>query len=155
MDYAPEFLGRYIAAKLTTRNRAAVLTIGRDHFTRADLAHVECFHFLAAQRLTRALEELGAKSVRDVFDRLSPLDLALPQVGAISLAVLGAAFEARRLTPKGASPLAAWVTKHTDPEHPKHVTFHTVKATATKRLKAEDENPDRAAARARRRKRTR
>jgi hypothetical protein len=126
MDLSATVLGKHTAELLTTRAAAAVLTIGRDKFTRADLAGVACFNYVAALNLTRALAALDCKSVKDAFDNISPSMLAVPHVGAVSLAVLGAAFEARGIG--GDAPLIAWCLNHRDPEARKEIrTFDTIK----------------------------
>ena len=130
MDLSPTVLGIHTAEVLKQRTAAAVLTIGRDTFTRHDLANVECFNYVAALNLSRVCKDLGVESVRDVFERVTPIMLAVPHVGAVALAVLGAAFEAKNLG--GAAPLVAWVRKHHDPEQSKKeiTTFDTIKAHA-------------------------
>src|SRR5262245_43940174 len=110
MDLSTKVLGTSTAKTLGDRVRAHVLVIGRDHFARGDLATVECFNFIAAQNLTRALARLDVASTRDVFNRIPPSALAVPQVGAVALAVLGAAFEAKQLG--GDAPLETWMVKH-------------------------------------------
>jgi hypothetical protein len=110
MDYSDAVLGGYAARKLRERAELAVLTIGSDHFTRHDLAAVECFNFLAAFQLSHALADLGARSTRDVYERLAPVDVVLPRVGVVALAVLGAAFEAHGLG--GNAPLESWYKRH-------------------------------------------
>lgn len=123
MDYAPAVLGEYQSHKLQERTRGIVLQIGSDVFTRADLAKVECFSYVAAANLSAALtKELRAKSTRDVFERIAPQDVALPRVGVVAFAVLGAAFEAKGLG--GDRPLERWVEAHSE----KVVTVDTFKA---------------------------
>ena len=138
MDLSVSVLGVSTAHQLQTRNAAAVLTIGRDVFTRADLAAVSCFNYVAALNLSRALADLGAKSVKDVFDHVTPQMLAVPRIGAVSLAVLGAAFEQKGLG--GSAPLVAWVMQHHDPAHKKAVvTFDTIKHHAAEMRAATNE----------------
>jgi len=103
-------VGLSAAHHLDARSHEQVLTIGSDHFTRADLAGVACFTFLAAQNLTRALRDYGVHSTKDAYERLAPADLAVPGIGAISLAVLGAAFELKGIG--GAAPLDSWAERH-------------------------------------------
>jgi len=139
MDLSPRILGTGLAKQLRERASAPLLRIGSDVFDRNALAHVHCFNFIAAAHLDRTLRELGVKSTRDVFERIPPSALALPQIGAISLAVLGAAFEARGIG--GAAPLEAWVRRHAlagdsrgkDPL----VTFTTIKHREAAAAKAE------------------
>jgi len=145
MDFSESVLGKATAQHLRDRATASVLTIGSDQFTRRDLAAVTCFNFTAAQSVTRILtRELKVKNTRDLFERIAPHDLALPRLGAISLAVIGAVFEAKGLG--GKNPLEAWMRKHaaTDDAHPV-VTFVSLKkrdeqrekkATAARRSKA-------------------
>lgn len=127
MDLSASVLGRGIAAALSDREKAAVLIIGRDRFTRVDLATVKCFNYQAAAALSAALATFGVKSTAHLFDTVSPSALALPRIGAIALAVLGAAFQARGVG--GAAPLEAWVAKHDD-DHHSVVTFTTIKHRA-------------------------
>jgi hypothetical protein len=124
MDLSTSILGATAAAYIRERQGAALLRIGSDTFTRADLARVECFNFTAAATLSRILNrELQVKDTREVFERIPPEALALPRLGAIGLAVLGAAFEAKRLG--GEAPLLAWMRKHR-PEA-KVITFASLK----------------------------
>jgi hypothetical protein len=138
MDLPATFLGTSTTEALKTRNATPVLIIGKDGLTRHDLAGVDCFNYVAAAHLTRALAELGAKSVRDVFENVSPMMLAVPHVGAVSLAVLGAAFE--HVGVGGGSPLVAWVTKHRAPDSKREVvTFDTFKHRAADMIAAAHE----------------
>jgi len=111
MDYSEALLGRYQARRLQEKADSYVLVIGSDRFTRKDLAAVECFNFMAAANLSAIIKEhFAAKHTRDVFDNVAPADLAVPRLGSVSLAVLGAAFQAKGLG--GASPLESWAKKH-------------------------------------------
>jgi hypothetical protein len=121
MNLATRVLGHTAVTKLTTTSREHILVIGTDKLTRGDLAQVGCYNFVAARYLTQALQQLDVTSLRDVFERVAPRDLALPHVGVISLAVLGAAFEARGIG--GEAPLDTYVAKH----QTKVVTFDTMK----------------------------
>jgi hypothetical protein len=121
MNLAPTVLGSHAVTRLHELQREHVLIVGSDKLTRHNLAAVGCFNFVAARFLTTALKELGAKSLRDVFDNHAPRSLAMPHVGVISLAVLGAAFESKNIG--GQNPLQAWVMKHQE----KVVTFDTMK----------------------------
>lgn len=133
MDLSTRVLGKSIAHALEERAHAAVLTIGKDRFARGDLASVECFNFIAAANLSRALESFSVRSTKDVFDRVPPSALALPHIGAVALAVLGAAFEKHGLG--GGAPLESWMVKHqqTNGMTPEAAiaTFHTVKVRAS------------------------
>jgi hypothetical protein len=139
MDYSRAVLGKTIADQLQTRTGAAILRIGTDAFTRGDLAGVACFNFQAAQTLSAILNNgLQVKDTRAVFETVAPADLALPRIGAIALAVLGAAFEVHRLG--GAAPLEAWVRKHAG-------KGGTVQTFATFKQHARDRQPSRRSAR--------
>jgi hypothetical protein len=121
VNLARTVLGASAVDRLSTAAGEAVLVVGSDTFTRSDLSAVGCFNFVAARYLTHALHDLGVTNLRDVYDRVPPRDLALPGVGVISLAVLGAAFEAKHIG--GDSPLETYVRKH----QTKLTTFDTVK----------------------------
>lgn len=125
MDYSDALLGAYHARKLREKAGAPVLVIGSDRFTRHDLAAVECFNFLAAANLSHILNEaLAVKNTAAVFNQVAPADLALPRLGVVALAVLGAAFQAKGLG--GQAPLEAWAKKHLAKDA--HVTtFDTLK----------------------------
>lgn len=113
MDLSNRVLGSYLATKLQERASSVLLRIGRDTFGRGDLARVECYNFTAAANLSAILNrELNVKDTADVFQRIAPQALALPRLGAVALAVLGAAFEAKRLG--GDRPLENWVRNHTE-----------------------------------------
>jgi hypothetical protein len=139
MDLSTRVLGTHASATLKARAAAPVLTIGRDRFTRHDLAAVECFNYVAALNLSRALADLGVGSTKEVFDHVTPLMLAVPHVGAISLAVLGAAFEARGLG--GDAPLESWATRHRNEKEQRRefVTFDTIKAHSAEQRAAKAE----------------
>ena len=122
MDLSTAILGKSIVEHLRAREAAAVLTIGSDRFTRHQLSKIGCFNFAAAARLTHLLtHELKLKNTRDLFYNVGPQHLALPGLGAISLATLGAAFEVLKL-----GTLADYVGRHTD-KGMTIVTFHTMK----------------------------
>lgn len=127
MNLSTRVLGSSIVKALTERSSSAVLVIGRDSFTRGDLAAIDCFNYIAAANLTRALAALEVSSTRDVFDRIPPTLLAVPHVGAVALAVLGAAFEKKSLG--GEAPLEAWMIRHRGDVNIKAAvaTFGTVK----------------------------
>lgn len=122
-------LGITTTRQLRERNEAAVLIIGRDRFTRADLGRVECWNFGAAARLSHAIRLLVVRDTKDLYHRYPPSALAVPGIGAISLAVLGAAFECKKVGGRGhEGPLRAWVQHHDKPNHPSPlVTFNTMK----------------------------
>lgn len=94
-----------------------------------DLARVGCFNFVAARLLSNALhDELKVKNLRQVFEEIPPSALALPHVGVISLAVLGAAFEVKGIG--GEAPLESYVRRHARQDksgEPHITTFYTIK----------------------------
>jgi len=111
MYLSTSVLGSGIVHKLQAKGAAAVLTIGRDAFTRGQLASVACFNFQAAATLSAILNRtLEVKDTRHVFEHVPPAELAIPRIGAIAIAVLGAAFEAKGIG--GDRPLEAWVKRH-------------------------------------------
>jgi hypothetical protein len=122
MDLSAALLGSDTAKELHTRLYTALLTIGSDVFTRRDFARVDCFNFAAAQNLSYYLNKtLKVADTRAVFYDVNPGALAIPHLGVFSLAVLGAAFEIKRLG--GDSPLENWLKRH----KVEVVTFHTMK----------------------------
>ena len=125
MDLSTTILGKSTVDELRARVATPILRIGTDQFLRADLARVACFNFQAAQNLSTVLNNgLQVKNTKDVFERVPPEALVQPRLGAVSLAVLGAAFEARGLG--GDSPLETWARKHSKTLH----TFDTLKTQA-------------------------
>lgn len=135
MNLSARILGRGTVEDLTTRAAAPLLTLGRDTFYRRDLAKIDCFNFLAAANLSKHCADLGVTSTQDVFDRLTPTHFARPGLGAIALAVLGAAFQVKKLG--GSQPLEAWFMLHRAKEQTREfVTFTTVKHAAEARDKA-------------------
>lgn len=118
MELSAKVLGQSTARLLSTRASTPVLVIGTDKFSRSDLAHVACFNFIAAQTLSRLVVDLRVSSTSDLYQRFSPKDLALPRLGAIALAVLGAAFEC-----KGLGTLESWAQRSSE----KLVTFASIK----------------------------
>jgi len=121
MNLTARVLGQTAVTKLQSTAGEHVLVVGKDKLTRGDLADVGCYNFLAARYLTAALEALGVESLQQLYMTFSPRDLALPRVGVICLAVLGAAFEARGIG--GDNPLENYVKKHSA----KLITFDSVK----------------------------
>jgi hypothetical protein len=141
MDLSPSVLGAGVVAKLNDRRTAWILKIGRDGFTRSQLAGVGCFNFQAAATLSAILnKELNVKDTRDVFERIPPAALALPRLGAIAIAVLGAAFEAKGIG--GEAPLVAWVRKHAGAPDATVHTFVSLKVRDAKE-RAEGRTADR------------
>lgn len=111
MYVSSRVLGAAVSDQLTKRTTAVILRIGLDVFDRRSLAKVDCFNFTAAANLSAILNrELEVKDTRFVFEHVPPSALALPRLGAISLSVLGACFEAKGLS--GDAPLEAWVRRH-------------------------------------------
>lgn len=127
MDLPDRVLGSYLARRLKERASSVLLQIGRDAFHRSDLARVECYNFTAAANLSAILNrELRVKDTADVFYHVDPQALALPRLGAVAIAVLGAAFEAKHLG--GDHPLENWVRRHTaHQEVAEIVTFGSLK----------------------------
>jgi hypothetical protein len=121
MEFSTTVLGAGAVRYLRQRADQPVITIGRDRFTRGTLASVECFSFHAAARLEAALKRLRAKDTRDVFERLTPEQLALPAIGAVAFAVLGACFEARAI-----GTLDSWVRRSLGKDE-RIVTIDTIK----------------------------
>jgi len=126
MNLPSAILGKSAVDQITERSGATVLQIGADRLTRADLAAVGCFNFIAARLLTEAARELHVDNLRDLYEHVAPRALALPNVGAVSLAVLGAAFEAKGIG--GAAPLESYVKKHLPSNGQQTIlTFDTIK----------------------------
>jgi hypothetical protein len=131
MNLAPSILGSTAVAQLKQTAAAALLQIGSDRLTRHDLAGVDCFNFTAARTLGHILQQkFHVKNTRDVYERVPPQALALPGLGVIALAVLGAAFEAKGVG--GDEPLENWARKHAPPSpkgqgEPSTTTFATMK----------------------------
>lgn len=112
MQLSSAVLGAGAVKRLEGIGAEAVVTIGSDRLTRQQLAKVGCFNFVAAKNLSHLLRDLGVKDLRDLYERVAPADLVLPHLGVISLAVLGAAFEAKGIG--GSKPLENWVRTHSE-----------------------------------------
>jgi len=128
VNLAASILGSTAVEKLKLTRSTPVLEVGSDKLTRGQLARVECYNFLAARNLSAILAELGVRNLRQVYDEIPPSALALPHMGVVSLAVLGAAFEAKGIG--GATPLESYVLKHARDGNNKQaqiVTFYTLK----------------------------
>jgi hypothetical protein len=129
MNLSATILGSTAVEALKKTAAAPVLQIGSDKLTRGDLAKVSCYNFLAAKVLSRILnDELQVKNLRDVYENVPPSALALPGLGVICLACLGAAFEAKGVG--GDTPLEAYVSRHAekaDDGDPYITTFYTMK----------------------------
>jgi hypothetical protein len=129
MNLSTSVLGTHVVKQLQAKHGEAVLQVGSDRLTRRDLAAVSCYNFQAARNLTAILGVVGAKSLKDVYENHPPTDLALPHMGSISLAVLGAAFEVAGIG--GSDPLENYVKKHLKRNgsvRESMVTFDTLKA---------------------------
>lgn len=127
MYWSSKVLGTGLATELQTRSTQPILTIGSDGFTRVQLAKIRCFSFLAAANLSKKLAALDVKHTRDLYERIPPASLAMEGLGAVSLAVLGAAFEVKGVG--GSRPIESWMEKHQDGNL---VTFNTVKGIVKK-----------------------
>jgi hypothetical protein len=127
MNLPPSFLGQYAVTRLQETARSAVLEIGSDKITRKQLAQVECYNFHAARLLTGVMKALEVPNLRHVYNEIPPAALAVPGMGVVSLAVLGAAFEAAGIG--GDTPLESYVRKHAgkNGKNGKSVTFETLK----------------------------
>ena len=136
MKLSASVLGKTTVDKLAAVASAPLLVIGTDVFYRRDLATIGCFNFTAAANLSALIAASGGKNTRDLYENVAPAALVLPGLGAISLAVLGAAFEAKGLG--GDSPLAAWARKHL-PKDADIVTFDTMKKHEAKREAVSEE----------------
>lgn len=136
MNLSPRVLGKTVVTQLEQRAATPVLRIGSDSFRLTDLAGVDCFNFVAARNLDHIINvHLAVKDTRDLFTNVHPRHLALPRLGAISFAVLGAAFEIKHLG--GDRPLEAWVTKHRDDNATREfLTFATLKQHTTRDAQA-------------------
>lgn len=136
MNLSARVLGTTTVRQLQDRLQTPILRIGSDSFLLRDLANEGCYNFAAARNLNRILnEELHVKSTRDLFDSVHPRELALPRLGAISFAVLGAAFEVKKIG--GDRPLESWVTKHRDESARREfTTFATLKHQSIRDVKA-------------------
>lgn len=136
MNLSTKVLGTTTVKRLSDRLTRPVLKIGSDSFTLHDLAAVDCFNFVAARNLDQIVNaELMVRNTRDLFDNVSPQSLAVPYMGAITFAVLGAAFESKGLG--GSTPLEAWVTRHHDPKvRREFVTIATLKHHQRRDLEA-------------------
>lgn len=124
MDLSAAILGKSVAHDLAARQIAPVLTIGADRFDRHQLARAGCYHYAAAASLSRILAvEIRPMHTRDLFQNVHPERLILRRLGAVSLAVLGAAFELRHLG--GRHPLESYFRLHRDGSL---IAFATLKA---------------------------
>jgi hypothetical protein len=141
MNLATTILGTTTVRELQAAAKLPVLEIGSDRFTRADLAHVDCFNFHAARLLTHAVKALKVRNLKQLYEEVSPQELALPHLGVVAIAVLGAAFEARGIG--GTSPLESYAKKHAEVNgagRPELVTFDTYKARQLRRERERDQD---------------
>lgn len=146
MNLEASILGSTAVKHLQESAASPVLQVGTDRLTRSQLAAVECYNFHAARLLTHILHDaLKAPNLQWVYDKLPPAALAVPRMGVVSLAVLGAAFEAKGIG--GSYPLASYVKKHLDGGH--IVTWDTLKAR--EHAEVQRENKDRKARKRQRR----
>ena len=111
------------------RLTGAVLVIGRDQFTRGELAQIGCYSDRGARNLSELLSTFRVKSVEQLYKQFSPQDLAIPRLGALSLMVLGAAFEL-----KGLGTIESWAEAHRTNGH--LVSFTTIKHQIEKEKEA-------------------
>lgn len=132
MNYGHHLLGLGTARTLQERAQESIIKIGNDGFTRGHLAKLDCFNFSSAKnsvlKLLLESELIGEpgntrkpRNTRDLFYNVPPTRLAKPGIGSVTLAVLGALFEAKGLG--GDDPLQAWVDHHKVED----VTFSTLK----------------------------
>jgi hypothetical protein len=136
MDFSTVVLGTSAVERMQKRLHAPVLVIGKDVFSRTVFAHVECFHFQAAQTLSAILKAEYPKltGIKDLYDSITPQQLALPRLGVTALAVLGAAFQAKGLG--GTTPLESWVRAHLEKDATL-VSFTSIKARDEKEHREE------------------
>jgi hypothetical protein len=112
MELSTHILGKTAVDILSARPRMPILRIGSDEFSRRDFAALDCFNFAAASNLDYLLNKhLKVKDTHDLYMNVNPSELALPRMGAISLATLSAAFEKKGLG--GDNPLESWLKRHT------------------------------------------
>jgi len=125
MDLFAPLLGKHTTDVLQSRPSQVFLTIGRDTFTKGQFNRIECLTYDQQHALEKALKDLAATSVQDVFDRITPAQLAdYKGVGPFSFAVLGGAFQIMKV-----GTLKAWRAKHRDPDaKKKDITVASMKA---------------------------
>jgi hypothetical protein len=131
MDLSESVLGHSTATWIKERATIPLLKIGSDTFTKSILSGVSCFNWNAASNLSNLLKDLGVKNTRDLFDRVHPRELALPRMGGVSIAVLGAAFEAKGLG--GDKPLTSWYRLHMLKESANDTSIKPVQFASLKR----------------------
>src|SRR5262245_43307977 len=125
MHLSSRILGKHIADQIASKARAPLLEVGTDKFYRRDLSNVACFNLVAASNLSKLIAGLQVRNLRDLFDRVPPSALVIPHLGAVSLAVLGAAFEVKGIG--GDTPLETWFAKHSQRADRDYGSFHSLK----------------------------
>lgn len=107
MPYSVASLGTTIVRSLQQRSQTPLVVIGRNKYTRGDLAHHDSFNYVAAAHLSAAIKTLNVDNTRDLYLHHSPRDLALPGIGAYAYAVLDAIFEFEQI-----GTLDDWITRN-------------------------------------------
>ena len=107
MSYSVASLGTTIVRSLQQRSETPLVIIGKDKYTRHDLAMHQSFNYVAAAHLSTVLKTLNIQSTRALYQQHSPNDLALPGIGAYAYAVLDAIFEF-----EGIGNLDDWITRN-------------------------------------------
>lgn len=113
----PDRFAPYLGSTLFKRLNSPVLIIGRDTWTRSELAQrLGLTNTHAATRLTKIAADLQVKSTADLYHRTTPYTFSDPdyRAGVTTLLVMFRAFEAKGLTvsawyvgKKGALPVFA------------------------------------------------
>lgn len=91
-------LGSSFVGALTATDEHAPLVIGRDRFSRLELAELGITHMRACYILSGIAKDLGSKSVRHLFDHSSPYTFATYPAGVTTLFVVFAVFQAEGLS---------------------------------------------------------
>ena len=135
-DWYPRICDHALRAYL--RDETTVLVIGRDWFTRRDLAQAGCVDYIAAARLSRMLTRVApVRDTRDLFTRYSPN--TLPRIGVKTFRVLSAAFEIKGLSGNYGA-ISAWIRYHIPRDilrsfRPRPVRVHAVTPKESRRAK--------------------
>lgn len=127
MAYSVATLGTSIVRHLQERSDTPLVVIGKDKYTRHDLAMHQSFNYVAAAHLSTVIKTLNVQNTRALYQQHGPNDLALPGIGAYAYAVLDAIFEF-----EGIGNLDDWVQRSLKKNAPL-VTVNTIK----KRLQRE------------------
>jgi len=106
MPYSVASLGTTIVRSLQQRSDTPLVIIGKDKYTRHDLAMHQSFNYVAAAHLSSVLKTLNVQSTKALYQQHSPSDLALPGIGAYAYAVLDAIFEFAQV-----GTLDEWITR--------------------------------------------